>query len=81
MWDTSISLTLEQPEKEDNSARSLDLYRTMMMISITIDPTTVIKSACLPFSLYLGNPMDPPDVLGADPNARPLNLPGRAKSE
>lgn len=51
------------------------------MISITINPTAVIKSVRLPFSLYLGNPMDPPDVLGVDPNARPLNLPGRAKSE
>uniref|UniRef100_A0A3B3SW34 Activated CDC42 kinase 1 n=1 Tax=Paramormyrops kingsleyae TaxID=1676925 RepID=A0A3B3SW34_9TELE len=30
--------------------------------------------------LYLGNPMDPPDVLGFDPNtARPTQLPGRAK--
>ncbi|XP_062844137.1 tyrosine kinase, non-receptor, 2b isoform X2 [Trichomycterus rosablanca] len=30
--------------------------------------------------LYLGNPMDPPDVLGVDPNAqRPTPLPGRAK--
>lgn len=33
-------------------------------------------------SLYLGNPMDPPDVLGLDLNAaRPTQLPGRAKSE
>uniref|UniRef100_A0A8C7LQR2 Activated CDC42 kinase 1 n=1 Tax=Oncorhynchus kisutch TaxID=8019 RepID=A0A8C7LQR2_ONCKI len=32
--------------------------------------------------LYLGNPMDPPDVLGLDLNAsRPTQLPGRAKSE
>ncbi|XP_034071350.1 tyrosine kinase, non-receptor, 2b isoform X2 [Gymnodraco acuticeps] len=31
--------------------------------------------------LYLSNPMDPPDVLGVDPNARPLNLPGRAKKD
>ncbi|XP_043926220.1 activated CDC42 kinase 1 isoform X2 [Protopterus annectens] len=30
--------------------------------------------------LYLGNPMDPPDVLGMDLNtARPTQLPGRAK--
>ncbi|XP_018609252.1 activated CDC42 kinase 1-like isoform X2 [Scleropages formosus] len=30
--------------------------------------------------LYLGNPMDPPDILGMDPNtARPTQLPGRAK--
>ncbi|XP_062377363.1 activated CDC42 kinase 1 isoform X4 [Sardina pilchardus] len=30
--------------------------------------------------LYLGNPMDPPDVLGVDPNAdRPTKLPNRAK--
>ncbi|KAK6302289.1 hypothetical protein J4Q44_G00266440 [Coregonus suidteri] len=30
--------------------------------------------------LYLGNPMDPPDVLGLDLNAaRPTQLPGRAK--
>ncbi|KAK5859589.1 hypothetical protein PBY51_021136 [Eleginops maclovinus] len=29
--------------------------------------------------LYLGNPMDPPDVLGVNLNARPLHLPGRAK--
>uniref|UniRef100_A0A8C8RX46 Activated CDC42 kinase 1 n=1 Tax=Pelusios castaneus TaxID=367368 RepID=A0A8C8RX46_9SAUR len=30
--------------------------------------------------LYLGNPMDPPDVLGVDLNAaRPTRLPGRAK--
>ncbi|XP_041119466.1 activated CDC42 kinase 1-like isoform X5 [Polyodon spathula] len=30
--------------------------------------------------LYLGNPMDPPDVLGMDTNAaRPTQLPGRAK--
>ncbi|XP_067331903.1 tyrosine kinase, non-receptor, 2b isoform X4 [Channa argus] len=32
--------------------------------------------------LYLGNPMDPPDVLGLDPRvARPTQLPGRAKKE
>ncbi|XP_015216713.2 activated CDC42 kinase 1 isoform X2 [Lepisosteus oculatus] len=32
--------------------------------------------------LYLGNPMDPPDVLGMDFNtARPTQLPGRAKKE
>ncbi|XP_064188539.1 activated CDC42 kinase 1-like isoform X2 [Anguilla rostrata] len=32
--------------------------------------------------LYLGNPMDPPDVLGMDPTAaRPTQLPGRAKKE
>ncbi|XP_066565061.1 activated CDC42 kinase 1 isoform X2 [Amia ocellicauda] len=32
--------------------------------------------------LYLGNPMDPPDVLGMDLNAaRPTQLPGRAKKE
>ncbi|KFV99914.1 Activated CDC42 kinase 1, partial [Eurypyga helias] len=32
--------------------------------------------------LYLGNPMDPPDVLGVDPSAaRPTQLPGRAKRQ
>lgn len=32
--------------------------------------------------LYLGNPMDPPDVLGVDlSTARPTQLPGRAKSK
>uniref|UniRef100_A0AAR2JLA5 Activated CDC42 kinase 1 n=1 Tax=Pygocentrus nattereri TaxID=42514 RepID=A0AAR2JLA5_PYGNA len=32
--------------------------------------------------LYLGNPMDPPDVLGLDLSVpRPTQLPGRAKSE
>ncbi|CDQ56222.1 unnamed protein product [Oncorhynchus mykiss] len=32
--------------------------------------------------LYLGNPMDPPDVLGLDLNAaRPTQLPGRPKKE
>ncbi|XP_016364027.1 tyrosine kinase, non-receptor, 2b [Sinocyclocheilus rhinocerous] len=32
--------------------------------------------------LYLGNPMDPPDVLGLELNsARPTQLPGRAKKE
>ncbi|KAM6918331.1 activated CDC42 kinase 1-like [Xenentodon cancila] len=32
--------------------------------------------------LYLGNPMDPPDVLGFDLNAtRPTQLPGRTKKE
>ncbi|KAM9844515.1 activated CDC42 kinase 1-like [Aulostomus maculatus] len=32
--------------------------------------------------LYLGNPMDPPDVLGLDlGTARPTQLPGRAKKE
>lgn len=32
-------------------------------------------------SLYLGNPMDPPDVLGMEPGiARPTQLPNRAKS-
>ncbi|XP_063162317.1 activated CDC42 kinase 1 isoform X2 [Candoia aspera] len=32
--------------------------------------------------LYLGNPMDPPDVLGLDLNpARPTQLPGRTKRE
>lgn len=39
----------------------------------------ILLSAC---SIYLGNPMDPPDVLGMDPNAdRPTKLPNRAKSE
>ncbi|XP_044195976.1 activated CDC42 kinase 1 isoform X2 [Thunnus albacares] len=33
-------------------------------------------------SLYLGNPMDPPDVLGMDPcAARPTKLPNRAKKQ
>lgn len=33
-------------------------------------------------SLYLGNPMDPPDVVGVDlGSARPTQLPGRSKSE
>ncbi|CAL8312938.1 unnamed protein product [Merluccius merluccius] len=33
-------------------------------------------------SLYLGNPMDPPDVLGMDPSkARPTKLPNRAKKQ
>ncbi|XP_034562052.1 activated CDC42 kinase 1 isoform X4 [Notolabrus celidotus] len=33
-------------------------------------------------SLYLGNPMDPPDVLGMDPGiARPTKLPNRAKKQ
>lgn len=33
-------------------------------------------------SLYLGNPMDPPDVVGVDlGDARPTQLPGRAKSK
>ncbi|XP_047223670.1 tyrosine kinase, non-receptor, 2b isoform X3 [Girardinichthys multiradiatus] len=32
--------------------------------------------------LYLGNPMDPPDVLGVDLSAaRPIQLPGRTKKE
>ncbi|XP_028813117.1 activated CDC42 kinase 1 isoform X1 [Denticeps clupeoides] len=32
--------------------------------------------------LYLGNPMDPPDVLGMDPvTARPTKLPSRAKKQ
>ncbi|XP_036939130.1 tyrosine kinase, non-receptor, 2b isoform X6 [Acanthopagrus latus] len=32
--------------------------------------------------LYLGNPMDPPDVLSVDPSgARPTQLPGRARKE
>ncbi|XP_076197240.1 activated CDC42 kinase 1 isoform X4 [Aptenodytes patagonicus] len=32
--------------------------------------------------LYLGNPMDPPDILGVDPStARPTQLPGRAKRQ
>ncbi|XP_042370005.1 activated CDC42 kinase 1-like, partial [Plectropomus leopardus] len=32
--------------------------------------------------LYLGNPMDPPDVLSVDlSGARPTQLPGRARSE
>nr|XP_056705878.1 activated CDC42 kinase 1 [Euleptes europaea] len=32
--------------------------------------------------LYLGNPMDPPDILGVDLNAaRPTQLPGRSKRE
>ncbi|XP_062841435.1 activated CDC42 kinase 1 isoform X2 [Trichomycterus rosablanca] len=32
--------------------------------------------------IYLGNPMDPPDVLGMDPNAdRPTKLPNRAKKQ
>ncbi|MGH0157536.1 UNVERIFIED_CONTAM: hypothetical protein FKN15_044801 [Acipenser sinensis] len=39
------------------------------------DVITIIEG-----SLYLGNPMDPPDVLGMDVNAaRPTQLPGRAK--
>ncbi|KAM6908022.1 activated CDC42 kinase 1 [Lycodopsis pacificus] len=33
-------------------------------------------------SLYLGNPMDPPDVLGMDPStARPTKLPNRSKKQ
>uniref|UniRef100_A0A673YSA7 Activated CDC42 kinase 1 n=1 Tax=Salmo trutta TaxID=8032 RepID=A0A673YSA7_SALTR len=33
-------------------------------------------------SLYLGNPMDPPDVMGMDPStARPTKLPSRTRSE
>lgn len=37
---------------------------------------------CFVFSLYLGNPMDPPDVLGMDSNtAKPTKLPNRAKSK
>ncbi|XP_056439725.1 activated CDC42 kinase 1 [Gadus chalcogrammus] len=33
-------------------------------------------------SLYLGNPMDPPDILGMDPSrARPTKLPNRAKKQ
>ncbi|XP_031705994.1 activated CDC42 kinase 1 isoform X1 [Anarrhichthys ocellatus] len=33
-------------------------------------------------SLYLGNPMDPPDVLGVDPStARPTKLPNRSKKQ
>ncbi|XP_074549693.1 activated CDC42 kinase 1 isoform X2 [Halichoeres trimaculatus] len=33
-------------------------------------------------SLYLGNPMDPPDILGMDPGAaRPTKLPNRAKKQ
>ncbi|KAM4606177.1 activated CDC42 kinase 1 [Polymixia lowei] len=33
-------------------------------------------------SLYLGNPMDPPDVLGMDPSkARPTKLPNRTKKQ
>lgn len=31
--------------------------------------------------LYLGNPMDPPDVLTSDPTTRPTQLPGRSKKE
>ncbi|KAI5092647.1 activated CDC42 kinase 1 isoform X3, partial [Silurus meridionalis] len=39
------------------------------------DVITIIEG-----SLYLGNPMDPPDVLGLDLNApRPTQLPGRVK--
>ncbi|XP_030431187.1 activated CDC42 kinase 1 isoform X4 [Gopherus evgoodei] len=41
------------------------------------DVITVIEGR-----LYLGNPMDPPDVLGVDLNAaRPTQLPSRAKRE
>ncbi|KAM3860368.1 activated CDC42 kinase 1 [Diretmus argenteus] len=33
-------------------------------------------------SLYLGNPMDPPDILGMDPSrARPTKLPNRSKKQ
>ncbi|XP_056155275.1 activated CDC42 kinase 1 [Lampris incognitus] len=33
-------------------------------------------------SLYLGNPMDPPDILGMDPStARPTKLPNRVKKQ
>lgn len=42
----------------------------------------VIYPMCFVFSLYLGNPMDPPDVLGLDSNAaKPTKLPNRAKSK
>lgn len=42
----------------------------------------VIYPVCFVFSLYLGNPMDPPDVLGMDSNAtKPTKLPNRAKSK
>lgn len=38
--------------------------------------------AAVSTSLYLGNPMDPPDVIGVDlGDARPTQLPGRAKSQ
>ncbi|KAM7378934.1 hypothetical protein PAMP_004522 [Pampus punctatissimus] len=41
------------------------------------DVITIIEG-----SLYLGNPMDPPDVLGLDlSSARPTQLPGRAKTK
>lgn len=42
----------------------------------------VIYPMCFVFSLYLGNPMDPPDILGLDSNAaKPTKLPNRAKSK
>ncbi|EMP37638.1 Activated CDC42 kinase 1 [Chelonia mydas] len=50
------------------------------------DPQPLLAQPGAPRSqlcrLYLGNPMDPPDVLGVDLNAaRPTQLPGRAKRE
>lgn len=47
-----------------------------------VAPTDPQVLSFLPHRLYLGNPMDPPDILGVDPSAaRPTQLPGRAKSE
>lgn len=44
--------------------------------------TFTVPHVAVSTSLYLGNPMDPPDVVGVDlGDARPTQLPGRAKSK
>uniref|UniRef100_H3AAW0 Tyrosine kinase, non-receptor, 2b n=1 Tax=Latimeria chalumnae TaxID=7897 RepID=H3AAW0_LATCH len=59
------------------------VYAPLSVIQQSLNDSDTKKS-CFHFSfrLYLGNPMDPPDVLGVDIHAsRPTQLPGRAKKE
>lgn len=58
----------------------MKLYFIFNSSSSSLDP--LHPTSLLLFSLYLGNPMDPPDVLGMESGiARPTKLPNRAKSK
>ncbi|XP_064928917.1 activated CDC42 kinase 1 isoform X5 [Columba livia] len=63
-------------EAQPTDMRALQDFEEADKLHIQMnDIITVIEGR-----LYLGNPMDPPDILGVDPStARPTQLPGRAK--
>ncbi|XP_064928916.1 activated CDC42 kinase 1 isoform X4 [Columba livia] len=65
-------------EAQPTDMRALQDFEEADKLHIQMnDIITVIEGR-----LYLGNPMDPPDILGVDPStARPTQLPGRAKRQ